>query len=80
VKKILITLLIATTAFSDSWAMRCGNNVIDMGDSLYTVLQDCGTPVANYGDTLVYRQSDGMVYTIHFSNNRTVDNITANRG
>lgn len=81
-KLTCIVAALAIAVCSNSQAMRCGNSIIDMGDSMSTVLQACGTPSVSYGQSIVYTNpnSDGMNYTIHFSNDNTVDNITNNRG
>jgi hypothetical protein len=40
-----ITLIIALLSATNAWAMRCGNQLVNKGDSQASVLKYCGEPV-----------------------------------
>ena len=41
---VILTLLAAAPVWSDG--MRCGNDIANLGDSAFIVLQKCGDPVS----------------------------------
>lgn len=55
---------------SVSYAMRCGGQLINEGTLTHQVLERCGKPHYIYSDVfndttqLIYKQDDGMTYTI----------------
>jgi len=49
---LMVLLMQAGAAFSTS-TMRCGNNIVELGDDFYKVLETCGEPTAIYRRTKV---------------------------
>ena len=77
--KLLAATMIAAFIYSvAASAMRCGNNVIDIGDNGSKVLQMCNGSVRT--DTgYIYKSNDGMIYTISVDNSGIISDIEFNR-
>jgi hypothetical protein len=53
---VILPLLLPINANADS--MQCNGNVISSGDTVQTVLQNCGEPTSRNGNQWVYQSSD----------------------
>jgi hypothetical protein len=80
--KLMAAILIMISV--NSYSMRCGNHVVDSGESDYQLRNDCGTPDDTYsdyhGDTVVrtYKLDDGSVWSVR-SINGTIDSVDMSR-
>lgn len=82
-KSFAITIVLGIWA-NNSFAMRCGNVIIDSGDSRLKVTANCGAPTYTYQggifpgggnvEMLVYKNTkgDGMTYKIKLINDAVV--------
>lgn len=43
---IIALLFLATTAASTATSMRCGNDLVNIGDRAFLVIQKCGEPIS----------------------------------
>ena len=57
-------------------ALRCGANIIELGDSDYTVMTKCGPPSAKHEVGKSYRASQ----TLSFAESKNVEQWIYNRG
>lgn len=84
-KKLIYLLVILFLLTSNAYALRCGNDVIQIGDSKHKVLNLCGTlifyDVIGYTkgkigimkiEELVYKPTGGYYYYLRFIGNRLV--------
>ena len=56
------TILAICMAISiPSYAMRCGNNLVETGDALPVVISKCGAANFNYSDTLIYKKGNRTI-------------------
>lgn len=87
-------LLLAAGQASAATTLRCGNQLISVGDRLSEVLQKCGQPAARDDlgykrsvnrreeypvEELTYGPNNGMYQYLRFEGNRLVE-ITSKRG
>ena len=72
------TLLIFLLISADAFAFRCGNNLVDVGDTKFDVLKKCGEPdyKQNWGEEVIGTQSDNNVRKV-FNN---IEEWTYNQG
>lgn len=65
-----ILVLVVVLGVSHAYAMRCGNDIINTGDSTQTLIQKCGQPQFKVEDFFkdraqyMYYMNDGSVYTV----------------
>lgn len=80
--KTLISVILMVCFSFSVYAMRCGNSLINEGDSLTRLFSLCGEPTTNRGQVVVYvnKDQDGMTYTIHSDALGIIDDISYTRG
>ena len=71
-KRFNVAAVLLFSVFATSTAsaldMRCGPNLVDQGDSEYTVLRKCGEPSAFIGNRWIYDRGDTrLVVIVHFN-------------
>ena len=96
IKQLLfgLTLALAASQASAADTLRCGSQLVSVGDRSSEVLQKCGTPVSQAvtGHTLdrnskvqyikeewVYSRDNGMLYFLQFEGERLV-RVDSKRG
>jgi hypothetical protein len=79
--KTLIMVVAMMVSFSNVYAMRCSNQLINEGDSITRMLNLCGNPQANTRSNIVYinKDGDGIDYYIHADAMGTIDSIQFSR-
>lgn len=65
---LAVGLLSGPVVDAQDTAMRCGNNLVDIGDSVYEVLEKCGEPVFTLQNMWIYDLGPG-----HFNRRITFD-------
>lgn len=92
---VLLALCLAVFA-APAWALRCGNDVVGVGDTTFELLEACGEPtlVERFDDRLPYRTFDTLtgeyytdwiaqpydVWTYNFGPRRFVQRIIIKEG
>ena len=78
---VVVALVVATVYATNSFSMRCGNQLILEGDRVEKVISACGEPTSDSLSTLGYHNLDGsgMSYYIHIDNG-VVERIDFTRG
>lgn len=76
--KLLFIILFVMCVFS-SFAMRCGNGLIDEGDHINKVVQYCGNSSSYSNSYLYYRNLNGWNVLMHINNKGYVDRIEQNK-
>lgn len=69
----LFIVFLANTSFAE--AMRCGNHLINEGDSRIRMLELCGIPISDTYSNVIYKNGDGFTYYIHLQANGIIDDI-----
>ncbi len=83
-RKLINLVIILTIAFVvsiDTYAMRCGANLILEGDTTQKMISFCGTPSSNTINDISYtnKDGDGGNYYIHVDNNGIINDIEFSR-
>lgn len=69
---VLVLVLSPFGAVANS--MRCGHHLLDVGDSIYEVLQKCGEPSLRVGSQWYYQpEGSGFTKVVTFANGRVLD-------
>jgi hypothetical protein len=55
---IAVNLLFTATASVNADTMECDGNLVSPGDTMQTVLQNCGEPSSRNGDQWIYQSQD----------------------
>ena len=72
-----VTLLLTVSTHVNADSMDCNGNLISTGDTIQTVLQNCGEPTSRTGDQWTYRSPDqDTVANIVTFRDGLVDSIT----
>lgn len=79
VKLVLIVVLVLIGF--NSFAMRCGTQLINEGDTYGELIATCGQPTSDTLSTVIYinKDGDGMNYYIHCDNSGAIDDIKFSR-
>jgi hypothetical protein len=69
-------LLGSTVVLADpAESIRCGENVIEVGDSVVTVMEKCGTPTHKDGNVWFYDLGAGESIKVFHMENEQVDSM-----
>lgn len=81
-KTLIISMLLFISMIGSTYAMRCGNSLVNEGDTEAQMLALCGAPTSDNGVNIVYlnKDHDGMNYFIHVDSNGIIDNVQFSRG
>ncbi len=73
---ISLILLGSTVALGDPvQSIRCGTHVIEIGDSVATVFQNCGKPTHKDGNVWFYDMGPGESIKVFHMENEQVDSM-----
>jgi len=74
---LAITALVVglSCSFNSNAGIRCGNQLINEGDTISRLLEACGTPSQNNFSNVIYNNKDGWRYQIHVGPDGIIDNI-----
>ena len=74
---IVVMLLLTVTTPVNADSMECNGNLVSTGDTMQTVLQNCGEPTTRNGDQWIYRSpnQDDLSTIVTFSGG-LVDSIS----
>jgi hypothetical protein len=71
-----MVLLGSTAVLADpAESIRCGENVIEVGDSVVTVMEKCGTPTHKDGTVWFYDLGPGESIKVFHMENEQVDSM-----
>ena len=76
--KALIILFILFNSIN-SYAMRCGTQLITEGDSISKAIKYCGKPTFRYQNFFYYQKNSGFQYTLVVGPTGTIKNINVKR-
>jgi hypothetical protein len=76
-RRLIAVVLLAAASGVSADSMECNGNLVSSGDSMQTVLQNCGEPTSRNGDQWIYQppNQDVPPNVVTFSNG-LVDTIT----